>query len=201
MWSLKLFARDRPRLLRCARVVRAIVMLGPARLQLLRLCQRYNKPHYLPELCPLFRHVDIDQIVSRIEETGYAYIGHLPDEYTSEILTYCKANNDHSYWNPHTACDALNHISRNSTLLSVSRKYLAAEPKLWLTQLRWTFPSKNIAPSRSSAVYNFHDFHYDTHDFKSLTIFIYLTDVDAESGPHMYIRGTHKNKSLTNLVN
>ena len=52
---------------------------------------------------------------------------------------------------------------------------------------------------KNVAEYNIHDFHYDTHDFKSLTIFIYLTDVTMESGPHVFIRGTHKSKSLREI--
>jgi hypothetical protein len=39
------------------------------------------------------------------------------------------------------------------------------------------------------------DFHYDALDFKSLTVFIYLTDVDASCGPHVLIKNTHKTVS------
>ena len=48
--------------------------------------------------------------------------------------------------------------------------------------------------------YNFHDFHYDAHDFKSLTAFVYLTDVDRDSGAHMIILATHKNKTLKDIA-
>lgn len=34
-------------------------------------------------------------------------------------------------------------------------------------------------------------FHYDFHDFKWLKLFVYLTDVDAEAGPHVMMKGTH----------
>ena len=48
---------------------------------------------------------------------------------------------------------------------------------------------------------NIDDFHYDTHDFKSLTIFIYFTDVTMDGGPHMFIRVTHKNRTLREIRN
>jgi ectoine hydroxylase-related dioxygenase (phytanoyl-CoA dioxygenase family) len=80
------------------------------------------------------------------------------------------------------------------------------EPILWLTQLRWSFASSdnpvNLRPSldRKPSQYSFHDFHYDAHDFKSVTAFVYLTDVNLDSGPHMIIPGSHKNKTLKYLA-
>jgi hypothetical protein len=49
--------------------------------------------------------------------------------------------------------------------------------------------------------YDAHAFHYDILDFKSLTLFIYLTDIDSSSGAHMIIEGTHNSKTLKELSN
>ncbi|HJX77629.1 hypothetical protein, partial [Glutamicibacter sp.] len=38
-------------------------------------------------------------------------------------------------------------------------------------------------------------------DFKSLTLFVYLTDIDSDSGAHSIIEGTHNNKGLKNINN
>jgi hypothetical protein len=38
-------------------------------------------------------------------------------------------------------------------------------------------------------------FHVDSHDFKWLKLFVYLTDVDATSGPHILVRGSHDHDS------
>ena len=38
-------------------------------------------------------------------------------------------------------------------------------------------------------------------DVKSLTLFVYFTDVDADSGPHVIIEGTHKSKRLREIGN
>ena len=183
-------------------------MLGPIRSPLLSLCLRFSKsaPQQL-EPDPKFTQIDLDQLVAEIEETGVAKIGYLPTEYLSEILTYCEQHKQASYWNPHLSCDAIDRISRNATLVAIARKYLGTEPRLWVTQLRWTFSlprnqDKNGSGRRkNSTEYNLHDFHYDIHDFKSLTIFIYLTDVNMDSGPHFFIRGTHKTKTLREIKN
>ena len=208
MGVLKLYVSTSPWLLRWVRVIRALVMVGPSRATLLCICQRLSKslPQRL-EAYPNFSHVDADQVFNCLEEVGSAHIGQLPAEYISEILAYCDQNNQTSYWNPHQTCDVINRIARNAKVLEIVRKYLGVEPRLWLSRLNWTFSlaghqsnSDGVRP-RSNSDYNIHDFHYDTHDFKSLTIFIYLTDVTMDSGPHMFIRGTHKNKTLREIRN
>ena len=208
MSALKQYVSTNPWLLRWVRVTRALIMLGPIGVPLLRLCQRLNKPLLQRlESYPTFAHVDMDQVFNCLEEVGSVHIGHLPAEYVSEILAYCDQNNQTSYWNPHQSCDVIDRIARNAKLLEIVRKYLGVEPRLWLSRLNWTFSlggdrsnSDGVRP-RTDSDYNIHDFHYDTHDFKSLTIFIYLTDVTMDSGPHMFIRGTHKNKTLREIRN
>src|SRR5262249_11950284 len=46
-----------------------------------------------------------------------------------------------------------------------------------------------------------HAFHYDIHDVKSLTLFVYLTEIGMDSCPHLVIEGTHKRKTLKDLRN
>jgi hypothetical protein len=44
-------------------------------------------------------------------------------------------------------------------------------------------------------------FHYDLADLKSVTLFVYLTDVEADCGPHVVIRGTQGRKSASRIFN
>ena len=80
-------------------------------------------------------------------------------------------------------------ISRNATIVAIVKKYLGSEPILWLTQMKWSFASTDNSVNVCASVdtktseYDFHDFHYDAHDFKSSTAFVYLTDVNLDSGP------------------
>ena len=208
MRPIRIFVRKRPWLIRWVRIMRAAIMLGPFRAPLLRLCLKLPKPPPPRlEAHPTFPQIDVEQIVAEIENTGSANIGCLPIEYVNEILAYCEQNNQEFYWNPHLSCDAIDRISRNATLVAIARKYLGTEPRLWVTQLRWTFSSaadQNKSGSvlcKDAAEYNFHNFHYDIHDFKSLTVFVYLTDVSMDSGPHFFIRGSHKTKTLAEIRN
>lgn len=45
-------------------------------------------------------------------------------------------------------------------------------------------------------------FHRDEDDFKFLSLFVYLTDVDGdEDGPHGYLKGTHNSKKMEEYFN
>jgi hypothetical protein len=203
---LKLYLWTNPWLLRWARVLRAVIILGPIRAPLLRLSQRFSKSApQREEAYPTFSHIEVDQLVSTIENIGSAHIGYVPPDYLNQILAYCDRNNQASYWNPHLSCDAIDRIARNAKVLEIARKYLGAEPRLWLTQLNWTFSPTDernkTALKKNIAEYNIHDFHYDTHDFKSLNIFFYFSDVTFDSGRLVFIRETHKSKSLREIKN
>ena len=68
-------------------------------------------------------------------------------------------------------------ICQNIKVVEIARRYLGVEPILWLTQLKWSFPPSDNSldfhePTyRESDTYDLHKFHYDTNDFKSLTLF------------------------------
>jgi hypothetical protein len=67
-----------------------------------------------------------------------------------------------------------------------------------------TPPSDNLLdfhPSiyREQTEYDTYTFHYDIVYFKSLTLFIYLTDIDSNFGAHMVVERTHDHKELKDL--
>jgi hypothetical protein len=206
-YGLRSYLDNKHRLLRLARIVRAYVILGPLRNTFVGYYQKFshNEP-ISTDKSPFFSNVDVEKLVNAIDDVGYVKLGNLPEEHVTQILTYCENSKQAEYWNPHKNFEIVDRISRNSTLVAVARKYLGVEPILWLTQLRWSFaPSDNLVKFHPSleqkpGQYNFHNFHYDAHDFKSLTVFVYLTDVNRDSGPHMMIPRTHKNKTLKDLA-
>ena len=206
-YGLRSYLHQKPRLLLFARLFRGYLILGPLRNIFVLYYRRFsnNKPLQI-DTSPLFSNVDVNSLVDEIRNRGHAEIGHLPEEYVSQILEYCENNKQLDYWNPHKHCEMVDRISRNATIVAIAKEYLGAEPILWLTRLRWSFASTDNAVNFHTSVktktseYNFYNFHYDTHDFKSLTVFVYLTDVSLDSGPHMIIPGTHKNKTLKSLA-
>ncbi len=205
-YALRLFLHRRRGALRLAHALRAYLLLGPLRTAVLRYEQKSSADEPLArDTSPLFSDLPIDETVTRINNAGYTHIGELPEEWISKILAYCEHRKLVRYWNPHSDCETIDRICRNAKILEIARKYLGAEPRLWLTQLRWSFlPVDDRRPQslyREPVQYDRHAFHYDMLDVKSLTLFVYLTDVDLQSGPHEIIEGTHKARTFREIRN
>ncbi len=78
-------------------------------------------------------------------------------------------------------------------ILAIAAKFLGAPPVHMGSEISWNFPvAGDHAQQRKAAQV----FHYDLDDYRFIKFFFYLTDVDMSSGPHSYIRGTHKGKKL-----
>jgi hypothetical protein len=193
-------------LLRFSQIIRGFWILGPLRPYAVRYYQRFRRNPVLPtDKQELFPKLDVEQVVHDISEQGYSMVGTIPGEYVAQILNYSDTTGRAEYWNPHKECAAIYRLAHNETVLQIARQYLGAEPVLWLNQLKWSFGDSSEKQKRLPSVhreptqYDGDAFHYDTLDFKSLTMFIYLTDVDPDSGPHVIIEGTHKTKTFSDL--
>jgi hypothetical protein len=205
-YGLRILLHRRRWLLHTSQVIRGWWILGPLRPYAVRYYRR--RQHHRPlqvDTRDLFPGLEVDQVVNSLNEKGYATGVKLPAEYVTRIVQYCESTRLARYWNPHQECDAIDHIARNVKIVEIARRYLGAEPILWLTQLRWSFGyaarERKLLLSRHEEPlqYDGNAFHYDTLDFKSVTLFIYLTDVGPSSGPHVVIEGTHATKSFADI--
>ena len=205
--GLRLFLHKKRWLLRSTQILRAMVILGPLRKSIIRFHQKFSKNKPLQIDSSLWLpNLDVETIVNRIEEVGYSRGGVLPEECLTKIVQFCEKNGRINYWNPHKDCDVIDRFSRNEKIVEIARKYLGAEPILWVTELKWTSASageqrRTVQSFHQEPIqYDGHAFHYDALDCKSLTVFVYLTDIDLDSGPHVTIENTHKAKSLRELT-
>lgn len=71
---------------------------------------------------------------------------------------------------------------------------LGCVPTLYSINAWWSFPA--TTPTGHGAQF----FHRDNDDWRFVTLFLYLTDVDGESGPHQLIKGSHTLSGMTDLV-
>jgi hypothetical protein len=207
-FALRLYLHKKRWLHRLVQGLRAYLVVGPFRTSMVRYYQKFGHNTRLKtERHPVFPEVDTGHIVHRLNEMGYAHVGQVPEEYITQILDYCAIDKQTRYWNPHTNCVAVDRICRNTQLVEIARQYLGSEPILWLTLLRWSFPLSDHRAGFSPTAYRdptehyIHTFHYDFIDFKSLTLFVYLTDIDADAGAHIVVEGTHNKKSFKDLNN
>jgi hypothetical protein len=72
--------------------------------------------------------------------------------------------------------------------------YFGCVPTLYSLASWWTFPAEN--PEKLNVQY----FHRDVDDWKFCTVFLYLTDVDENSGPHQVIPGSFRRDMMQLLL-
>ncbi len=91
----------------------------------------------------------------------------------------------------------IQNLMTDMSILSIAQAYLEVPPVLDIVTMWWSTPISKTACSESAQLY-----HFDMDRIKWLKFFIYLTDVNSDSGPHCYIKGSHlegnKPKSLLN---
>ena len=80
-------------------------------------------------------------------------------------------------------------LAFDKNLLNLVSQFLGSEPVLCQTNCWWSV-AKSTHRSNLSA--NAQLFHQDTEYLKFVKVFIYLTDVEENNGPHQYVQGTSK---------
>ena len=85
------------------------------------------------------------------------------------------------------ACRDLQKLIFDQSLLLVAQSYLNTKPVLDLVAMWWSIPFGGKGKSESAQMY-----HFDLDRIKFIKFFFYLTDVDSETGPHCYVKGSHR---------
>ena len=83
------------------------------------------------------------------------------------------------------SCPLIMALINDPEVLSLAGAYLGCCPTLSSVGLRWSFPSRSKAADVQR-------FHRDPDDWRFVKLFVYLTDVDENSGPHVYVQGSHR---------
>jgi hypothetical protein len=181
------------------RLTRYWLIQGPWQAWYVRRCQRTNPNAPIatfPET--LFSEVDVADAVRRLERDAYTLRFGVPKPLVAEIVDYARADGAKRIDDSHVRCPAVRRIAHDPRVVQIAREYLGAEPVLFNSRLYWTLPfpderGRVAAPAEAGR------FHYDVADVRALTLFVYLTDVDAQSGPHIVVRGTHGRRSLSQV--
>ena len=70
-------------------------------------------------------------------------------------------------------------------LLGIAASYLGCKPTLSSVVLRWSWPCAH-------GTSDLQRFHRDADDWRFFKVLVYLTDVDEQCGPHVYVKATHR---------
>jgi hypothetical protein len=83
------------------------------------------------------------------------------------------------------SCPAIMTLINAPRILNLVGAYLGCSPTISSVGLRWSFPCSGDIP-------DVQHFHRDPDDWRFVKLFVYLTDVDSGSGPHVYVKGSHR---------
>jgi hypothetical protein len=81
-------------------------------------------------------------------------------------------------------CPHVIEIANDPKILSIACDYLGCRPTISSMGIRWSFPNSEAATVQG--------WHRDNDDWKYVKFFMYLTDVDEGSGPHVFVIRSHK---------
>jgi hypothetical protein len=90
------------------------------------------------------------------------------------------------------ACPHILALANSKLLLGLAARYLRCQPTISALGLRWSFP---VCEGESVL----QSFHRDSEDWRYLKVLVYLTDVDASAGPHVYVHGSHLTQAPVRL--
>jgi hypothetical protein len=77
----------------------------------------------------------------------------------------------------------------DESILAVAQNYLKSIPVNDSVNMWWSTDYIKEASSEAAQLY-----HFDMDRLKFIKFFVYLTDVNADNGPHCYIKGSHSHK-------
>jgi len=92
-------------------------------------------------------------------------------------------------------CNAALAIQHDPLLLDIAAHYLGGQAKLITTRVWWSFPT-GAASEADKNLASLGKYHFDLDDWRMLKFFFYLKPVDEGTGPHVYVRGSHKRRAL-----
>jgi len=85
------------------------------------------------------------------------------------------------------ADSTIQNLIADSGLLAIAQRYLGTAPILDIVAM-WWHSAFGHEPDSEAAQY----FHFDMDRIKWIKFFFYVTDVNEDSGPHVFVRGSHR---------
>ena len=85
--------------------------------------------------------------------------------------------------------EAAQRFITDPTLMLLAERYIEAPPINDLVLMWWTAPADPASYSGAALMY-----HWDLDRIRFVKFFVYLTDVGSDNGPHMVVRGSHRDR-------
>lgn len=146
---------------------------------------------------------DLPELVSAEQVRAIkSYFADLPahDPYRPELGTYrapCEVPSQthvsHYRDEDIVRCPHLIELANHPRVLAPVARWLGGRPTIAALRLWWSTPSGDGTPEHAEL------FHRDVDDLRFVKLFVYLTDVTADTGPHVFVDGSHRVDRLTKI--
>jgi hypothetical protein len=188
--------REAPALTQTLQAGRALLHFGPWR-HAARAMVRRNRPPLLgyaaKSLSPL--QLNASQLVQSLRVDGIAMANQLPPDVLGRVRAVTDELRPGEYGDFQEQPDVRS-LVQCADVLDVVRSYLGAEPEL----LECTLVIHHAEDPGSRPIHPQRLFHFDYAGWQSLNLFVYLTDVQEDSGAHQVVVGSHTNRNLRDAI-
>ena len=86
-------------------------------------------------------------------------------------------------------------------VVDLAQSYLGCVPTLYSINVYWMLKNFTGCSEGPDIISGIQKFHRDYDDYKFLCFFVYLTDVDDNSAPHLFIEGSHLTEGYSYDIN
>lgn len=84
-------------------------------------------------------------------------------------------------------------LANDPRVLDIVSRWLGGAPTLAAIRVWWSTPAGDGTPEHAEL------FHRDADDLRFVKLFVYLTDVGDDTGPHMFVVGSHRADKLAEI--
>lgn len=89
------------------------------------------------------------------------------------------------------ACPHVLELANSELFINIASQVLGCKPTLSSIKIWKSYGAKSAKDSQN--------FHRDVDDIGFIKIFVYLSDVDEEMGPHIFVAGSHRDPNLVKI--
>lgn len=184
-----------PAVTRTLQATRAVVHFGPWR-HAARAAIRWTRPpRHDNGATPSSFEWNTTELVRALRGDGMVRAGHLPPDVLRRVRAFTDDMPPGEYADFHEQPD-IRALVLGSEVLNVVRGYFNAEPELLECNL---VVGRAENPARDPVHAQRH-FHFDFAGWQSLNLFVYLTEVEPDSGAHQVVIGTHRGRRLRDMI-
>lgn len=89
-------------------------------------------------------------------------------------------------------CPDVISLANHPLLIDAASLYLGCKATISNLSVWWSLPADGTAQEAEN-------YHRDVDDWRFVKFFLYLTDVDAGTGPHRFVRGSHRTSNFLRI--